>query len=180
MDDQTVITPASDIGSVLFACNINAVRSAMAEAIVKSRFPGKIFTDSCGVTPGQPDGFAISVMGEIDIDLSQHAPKGFGDLDCDFYDVIISFSPEAHARAQDAVIHVLLLICVKPVDEGDVNRAGDCRLPEQRWHVEWREAFEHAHIHGVDRGDAPRNVAATAICSAFGFGVDDNKTRRWK
>ena len=116
MDDQTVITPASDIGSVLFACNINAVRSAMAEAIVKSRFPGKIFTDSCGVTPGQPDGFAISVMGEIDIDLSQHAPKGFGDLDCDFYDVIISFSPEAHARAQDLTRNVDCDALYWPVD----------------------------------------------------------------
>jgi protein-tyrosine-phosphatase len=116
MDDQTVITPASDIGSVLFACNINAVRSAMAEAIVKSRFPGKIFTDSCGVTPGQPDGFAISVMGEIDIDLSQHAPKGFDDLDCDFYDVIISFSPEAHARAQGLTRNVDCDALYWPVD----------------------------------------------------------------
>ena len=116
MDDQTVITPASDIGSVLFACNINAVRSAMAEAIVKSRFPGKIFTDSCGVTPGQPDGFAISVMGEIDIDLSQHVPKGFDDLDCDFYDVIISFSPEAHARAQDLTRNVDCDALYWPVD----------------------------------------------------------------
>ena len=106
MDDQTVITPARDISSVLFACNINAVRSAMAEAIIKSRFPGKIFTDSCGVTPGQQDGFAVAVMAEIDVDLSQHAPKGFDDLDCDFYDVIISFSPEAHARAQDLTRNV--------------------------------------------------------------------------
>ena len=116
MDDQTVITPASDIGSVLFACNINAVRSAMAEAIVKSRFPGKIFTDSCGVTPGQPDGFAVSVMAEIDIDLSQHAPKGFDDLDCEFYDVIISFSPEAHARAQDLTRNVDCDALYWPVD----------------------------------------------------------------
>ena len=69
MDEQTVVTPARDISSVLFACNINAVRSAMAEAIIKSRFPGKIFTDSCGVTPGQQDGFAVAVMAEIDVDL---------------------------------------------------------------------------------------------------------------
>ena len=116
MDDQTVITPARDISSVLFACNINAVRSAMAEAIIKSRFPGKIFTDSCGVTPGQLDGFAVAVMAEIDVDLSQHAPKGFDDLDCDFYDVIISFSPEAHARAKDLTRNVDCDALYWPVD----------------------------------------------------------------
>ena len=116
MDDQTVITPARDISSVLFACNINAVRSAMAEAIIKSRFPGKIFTDSCGVTPGQLDGFAVAVMAEIDVDLSQHAPKGFDDLDCDLYDVIISFSPEAHARAKDLTRNVDCDALYWPVD----------------------------------------------------------------
>ena len=116
MDDQTVITPARDISSVLFSCNINAVRSAMAEAIIKSRFPGKIFTDSCGVTPGQQDGFAVAVMAEIDVDLSRHAPKGFDDLDCDFYDVIISFSPEAHARAQDLTRNVDCDALYWPVD----------------------------------------------------------------
>ena len=100
MDDQQEITPAGDIGSILFACNINAVRSAMAEAIIKKRFFGQIFTDSCGVAPGAQDGFAIAVMAEIDVDLAQHKPKGFDDLDCDYFDVIISFSPEAHEQAQ--------------------------------------------------------------------------------
>ena len=36
----------SQVSAVLFACNINAVRSAMAEAMVKHAFPGKIFVDS--------------------------------------------------------------------------------------------------------------------------------------
>ena len=98
--DQDEITPAVNVSSVLFACNINAVRSAMAEALIKTRFPGQIFTDSCGVAPGQQDGFAIAVMEEIGIDLSAHQPKGFDDLDCEFYDVIISYSPEAHEQAR--------------------------------------------------------------------------------
>ena len=97
--DETQIVAAPDVSSILFACNINAVRSAMAEAMVKARFPGRIFTDSCGVAPGEPDGFAMSVMTEIGLDMTSHMPKGFDDLDCEFYDVIISFSPEAHERA---------------------------------------------------------------------------------
>ena len=88
------------VGAILFACNINAVRSAMAEAMIKHAFPGEVFVDSCGVTPGVQDGFATSVMQEIGIDLSAHEPKSFGDLDSGFYDVIISFSPEAHDAAR--------------------------------------------------------------------------------
>ena len=84
------------VGAVLFACNINAVRSAMAEAMVKHAFPGKIFVDSCGVTPGIQDGFATAVMDEIGLDISAHEPKSFDDLESGFYDVIISFSSEAH------------------------------------------------------------------------------------
>ncbi len=87
------------IGAILFACNLNAVRSAMAEAMIKVTYPGEIFADSCGVSPGNPDGFAIAVMEEIGINLNTHQPKSFDDLDSAFYDVIISFSPEAHEAA---------------------------------------------------------------------------------
>ena len=87
------------ISAILFACNINAVRSAMAEAMIKVTYPGKIFADSCGVSPGNPDGFAIAVMEEIGINMNTHQPKSFDDLDSAFYDVIISFSPEAHEAA---------------------------------------------------------------------------------
>jgi protein-tyrosine-phosphatase len=114
--DGTVIAPAHNVSSILFACNINAVRSAMAEAMIKARFPGRIFTDSCGVTPGQQDGFAIAVMAEIELDLTSHQPKGFADLDCDFYDVIISFSPEAHARAQEITRNIDCAALYWPVD----------------------------------------------------------------
>ena len=93
------VEPVDTGSSILFACNVNAVRSAMAEAMVKAAFPGKIFTDSCGVAPGEPDGFAIAAMAEAGYDLNNHQPKSFDDLDCEFYDVIISFSVPAHERA---------------------------------------------------------------------------------
>jgi protein-tyrosine-phosphatase len=97
--DNVPLDGGGQVGAILFACNINAVRSAMAEAMVKRAFPGKVFVDSCGVMPGVQDGFAISVMQEIGLDLSAHEPKSFSDLDSGFYDVIISFSPEAHDAA---------------------------------------------------------------------------------
>jgi len=98
--DNVPANAGGQVGAILFACNINAVRSAMAEAMVKHAFPGTVFVDSCGVTPGIQDGFATAVMYEIGLDISAHEPKSFDDLDSGFYDVIISFSPEAHDAAR--------------------------------------------------------------------------------
>ena len=114
--EKSGIVAAGDVSSILFACNINAVRSAMAEAMVKARFPGRIFTDSCGVAPGEPDGFAISVMSEIGLDMTAHQPKGFNDLDCEFYDVIVSFSLEAHDHAQEITRNIDCETLYWPVD----------------------------------------------------------------
>ena len=113
-----IVTPnsADQIGAILFACNINAVRSAMAETMVKDAFPGKIFVDSCGVTPGIQDGFATAVMQEIGLDMSAHQPKSFDDLDSGFYDVIISFSSEAHAAAEALTQNMDCATLYWPVD----------------------------------------------------------------
>ena len=106
----------SQVSAVLFACNINAVRSAMAEAMVKHAFPGKIFVDSCGVTPGLQDGFATAVMQEIGLDMSAHEPKSFDDLDSGFYDLVISFSPEAHGVARALTRNIDCETLYWPVD----------------------------------------------------------------
>ncbi len=106
----------SQVGAILFACNINAVRSAMAEAMVKHAFPSKIFVDSCGVTPGIQDGFATAVMHEIGLDMSAHEPKSFDDLDSGFYDVIISFSQEAHDAACALTLNIDCETLYWPVD----------------------------------------------------------------
>ena len=87
-------------GSVLFACNINAVRSPMAEALVKLLYGFEIYVDSCGVAP-QPelDPFVIEVIDELGGDLSHHRPKSFKDLQDDSFDLVVSLSPEAHHQA---------------------------------------------------------------------------------
>ena len=85
--------------SVLFACTQNAIRSAMAEAILKHVAGSRIFVDSVGVRPDELDPFAVAVMKEIGIDLSRHRPKGFDDLEDDNFDLVISLSPEAQHRA---------------------------------------------------------------------------------
>ena len=92
--------PTGDLpGAVLFACDHNAVRSPMAEAILKHLAGSRIYVDSAGVRAGEPDPFAAAVMDEIGIDLSRHMPKSLAALKDGSFDLIVSLSPEAHHKA---------------------------------------------------------------------------------
>ena len=86
-------------GAVLFACSHNAVRSPMAESILKHLLGHRIFVDSIGVRPEDVDPFAVAVMDEIGIDLSRHKGKSFDELMDTSFDLVISLSPEAHHKA---------------------------------------------------------------------------------
>jgi protein-tyrosine-phosphatase len=86
-------------GSVLFCCTLNALRSPMAEGILKLLHGQRIFVDSVGVRSSELDGFAVAVMDEIGVDISRHRAKTFEDLEDTSFDLIISLSPEAHHRA---------------------------------------------------------------------------------
>ena len=85
--------------SVLFACTMNSVRSAMAEGILKKIHGDRIYVDSVGKLVGEKNGYMIQVMDEIGIDLSSHRPKTFESLDDTSFDLIISLSPEAQHAA---------------------------------------------------------------------------------
>ena len=85
--------------SVLFACTMNAIRSVMAEGILKKLHGDRIYVDSVGVRAGGQDGYMIEVMDEIDIDLSSHTSKTFDSLEDTSFDMIISLSPEAQHAA---------------------------------------------------------------------------------
>jgi protein-tyrosine-phosphatase len=87
-------------GAVLFACNLNRVRSPMAEGLVKLLYGFDIYTDSCGLNPtGELDPFAVAVMREIGADLSRHHAKSFHDLAPESFDLIVPLTPEARGRA---------------------------------------------------------------------------------
>ena len=90
---------ASLPSAVLFSCSMNSVRSPMAEAIMKHLHGQRIFVDSVGVRPGEHDPFVDVVMDEIGIDMSKHRVKTFDQLDDDYFDLIITLSPEAHHKA---------------------------------------------------------------------------------
>lgn len=99
MTGPGVFDPA-DIGAVLFACSMNQVRSPMAAALLRRRWGGRIFVDSCGLRAGVGvDPFVEAVMDEMGLDLHGHRPKTFDDLEDGSFDLVISLSPEAQHRA---------------------------------------------------------------------------------
>ena len=85
--------------AVLFACNHNVVRSAMAEAIAKHLLGKSVYVDSVGVRAGEPDPFANAAMAEIGLDIARHRAKSFDELEDTSFDVIVTLSPEAQHRA---------------------------------------------------------------------------------
>jgi protein-tyrosine-phosphatase len=86
--------------AVLFACSHNAIRSVMAEAIMRLRFGRRVWVDSCGVRKAaEVDPFAWVVLDELGVDVRKHRPKSFDDLDDASFDLIVTLTPEAHHRA---------------------------------------------------------------------------------
>lgn len=87
--------------SVLFACNHNAIRSPVAEALTRHFFGHKIYAESVGVRAGQLSPFAVAVLEEIGIDISKHKARRFEDLEEPAFDLVISLTPEAQHKAVD-------------------------------------------------------------------------------
>ncbi|HEY4343550.1 MAG TPA: hypothetical protein VGN05_04335 [Parvibaculum sp.] len=85
-------------GSVLFTCNLNAVRSPMAEALAKSLYGKRVFVDSAGIEPAERDPFAVSVMAEIGIDMMLDRPLAIDAIDIGSFDLVICLTPESCGR----------------------------------------------------------------------------------
>ena len=92
--------------AVLFACTRNAIRSPMAEALLKHFHGARIYVQSVGVRPGPIDPFAIAAMEEMGIDIVRHRARSFDDLEDDSFDLVISLSPEAQHRAVEMTRHM--------------------------------------------------------------------------
>ncbi len=88
-------------GAALFACTLNAVRSPMAAAIMRHLFGRFVYVESAGVRASELDPMAAEVMAEIGIDIGEHKPKRFENLEDASFDLIITLSPEAHHKAME-------------------------------------------------------------------------------
>jgi len=85
--------------SVLFLCNENALRSPMAEGLLKRLHGHRLYVQSAGLRRGTLDPLAVATMAEIGIDISRHVPRQIADLDDNSFDLVVTLAPEAQAAA---------------------------------------------------------------------------------
>ncbi|WP_427450602.1 low molecular weight phosphatase family protein [Litorimonas sp. WD9-15] len=87
---------------VLFVCQLNSVRSPMAEGLLRKRAGDKIDVQSCGLSPIDPNEFMLGVMQEVGIDMSEHEPLGLAEVQDEDFDRVIAFTESAKAGAETA------------------------------------------------------------------------------
>ena len=85
--------------SVLFLCGMNAVRSPIAEQMARTLLPRSVFVASAGVRPGERDPFVDAVLAESGLSLGDRQPRTLDQLEDDYFDLIVTLSPEAHHAA---------------------------------------------------------------------------------
>ena len=91
--------------SVLFCCDHNAVRSPMAEGIMKKLYGTECYIQSVGVKNDlEIDGFSIAVCQEIGVELSRHQSRSFDEMeewgdDLSSFDLVLALSPASQRRA---------------------------------------------------------------------------------
>lgn len=85
--------------AILFMCGMNSIRSPMAEVIAKQLVAPGIYIQSAGVRAGERDPFVDAVLDEAGLTLGKHKPRTLDEIEDDFFDLIITLTPEAHHAA---------------------------------------------------------------------------------
>ena len=91
--------------SVLFCCDHNAVRSPMAEGMMKKFYGRKAYVQSAGVKNDMEiDGFSVAVCHEIGVELSRHRSRSFDEMkdwgdDLSGFDLVVALSPASQRQA---------------------------------------------------------------------------------
>lgn len=97
--------------SVLFCCDHNAVRSPIAEGVMKKLYGQTAYVQSAGVHSDlEIDGFAIAVSAEIGVELSRHRSRSFEEMvqwgdDLGSFDLIVALSPASQRAALELTRH---------------------------------------------------------------------------
>jgi arsenate reductase len=146
-------------GSVLFCCDHNAVRSPVAEGLMKKLHGDRIFVQSAGVHHDlDVDPFMVAVAAELDVDISRHRCKSFDEMeewgdDMGSFDMIVALSPASQRRALEYTRHLSIEVVYWPTL--DPTGIGDRR--EQK----------------LDAYRQTRDQILKSIIATFGPGGDD-------
>ena len=107
--------------SVLFCCDHNAIRSPIAEGMMKKFYGHAAYVQSAGVKNDMDvDGFAIAVCDEVGIPLANHRSRSFEEMqdwgdDLGQFDLIIALSPASQRMALEMTRHAHLDIEYWPI-----------------------------------------------------------------
>lgn len=80
--------------NILFLCVANSARSQMAEGLANVLFADIITAQSAGSQPGILNPYAIAVMQEVGIDISNHFSKSVDSIDLSHVDLVITLCHE--------------------------------------------------------------------------------------
>lgn len=119
--------------SILFCCDQNAVRSPMAEGIMKKFYGMDVYVQSAGIRSDLDiDGFAIAVCDEIGVELSRHRTRSFEEMekfgdDLSSFDLVVALTPASRAEAEKLTRFDHLDLEFWPVSDPSGALAGDSR-----------------------------------------------------
>ena len=119
--------------SILFCCDQNAVRSPMAEGIMKKLYGMDVYVQSAGIRSDLDiDGFAIAVCDEIGVELARHRTRSFEDMeklgdDLSSFDMVVALTPASRAEAERLTRFDHLELEFWPVSDPSGIMRGDAR-----------------------------------------------------
>jgi len=125
--------------SVLFCCDHNAVRSPMAEGLMKKFYGHAAYVQSAGVRNDMEiDGFAVAVCQELGVELSRHRSRSFDEMenwgdDLSGFDLVVALSPASQRRALDLTRHYHLEVEYWPIlDPTGLSEQREAKLAAYR------------------------------------------------
>jgi protein-tyrosine-phosphatase len=125
--------------SILFCCDHNAVRSPMAEGIMKKFYGTGTYVQSVGVhNDMEIDGFCIAVCQEIGVELSRHRSRSFDEMeqwgdDLSSFDLVVALSPASQRRALELTRYFHLDVEYWPImDPTGLGETREAKLDSYR------------------------------------------------
>jgi arsenate reductase len=125
--------------SVLFCCDHNAVRSPMAEGMMKKFYGRQTYVQSAGVfNDMEIDGFSVAVCKEIGVELSRHRSRSFEEMrewgdDLGQFDLVIALSPASQRQALELTRYYHLTVEYWPIlDPTGIGETREAKLAAYR------------------------------------------------
>ncbi len=125
--------------SILFCCDHNAVRSPMAEGMMKQLYGKQSYVQSAGVKNDMDvDGFSVAVCREIGIELERHKSRSFDEMkefgdDLSGFDLIVALSPASQRMALELTRYYHLDVEYWPIlDPTGIGEGREAKLSAYR------------------------------------------------